>query len=169
MTTATATHSDFQQSTQPGQRLVSHKITRYAVPVGRVLFVLIFLISGAQHFSQDAVAYAQSQGVPMARVLVPLSGVMALLGGLSVALGYKARIGALLLVLFLLPVTLMMHRFWAIEDPAQAMVQQVMFMKNLSMLGAALLLTHFGAGPLSIDQRIYHGRNEEAYQRAPDL
>lgn len=169
MTTATATHSDFQPSTQPGQRLVSHKITRYAVPVGRVLFVLIFLVAGPHHFTHDAIAYAQSNGVPMARLLVPLSGALAVLGGLSVALGYKARFGALLLALFLLPVTLMMHRFWTIDDPQQAMMQQVMFMKNMSMLGAALFLSHFGAGPLSIDQRVHHRRNEGAYQRAPDL
>jgi putative oxidoreductase len=56
-------------------------------------------------------------------------------------------------VLFLVPVTLMMHRFWATTDPMMASIQQVMFMKNLSMLGGALLLTHFGAGPLSFDAR----------------
>jgi putative oxidoreductase len=169
MTTATATHHGFEPSTQPGQRMVSHKITRYAVPVGRVLFVLIFLIAGPQHFTDSAIGYAQNSGVPMAQLLVPLSGVLALLGGLSVALGYKARFGAFLLALFLLPVTLMMHRFWSIDDPQQAMVEQSMFLKNLSMLGAALLLSHFGAGPVSIDQRVHRRRNEGAYQRALDL
>jgi len=169
MTTATATHSDFQPSTEPGQRMVIHKITRYAVPVGRVLFVVIFLVAGPHHFSGDAIAHAQASGVPLAQLLVPLSGVLALLGGLSVALGFKARLGALLLAAFLLPVTLMMHRFWAIDDPQQAMLQQVMFMKNMSMLGAALMLSHFGAGPVSIDQRVHHRRNEGAYQHALDL
>jgi putative oxidoreductase len=169
MTTATATHHDFEPSTQPGQRLVGHKVTRYAVPVGRVLFVLIFLIAGPHHFSGDAIAHAQANGVPMAQLLVPLSGVLALLGGLSVALGLKARFGALLLAAFLLPVTLMMHRFWSIDDPQQAMLQQVMFMKNMSMLGAALMLSHFGAGQVSIDQRVHHRRNEDAYRRAVEL
>jgi putative oxidoreductase len=46
-----------------------------------------------------------------------------------------------------------MHRFWAIEDPLMARLEQVMFMKNLSMLGGALLIAHFGAGPFSLDAR----------------
>ena len=73
-------------------------------------------------------------------------------------MGYKARWGALLLALFLLPVTMMMHRFWAISDPQMAMVQQVMFMKNVSMLGAALLLMYFGAGPISFDNALRRKR-----------
>ena len=76
-----------------------------------------------------------------------------LLGGLSVALGYRARWGAWLLALFLVPATAIFHNFWAVKDPTMALMQQVMFLKNVSMLGAALLITHFGAGPLSLDAR----------------
>jgi putative oxidoreductase len=125
--------------------------TRYWVPVGRVLFSLIFVVASLGHFSARTIGYAASQGVPFAGLLVPLSGVLALAGGLSIALGYRAKIGAWLIVLFLVPVTLAMHRFWAVSDPMMAQTQQVMFMKNLAMLGGALLLTHFGAGPLSLD------------------
>jgi len=71
----------------------------------------------------------------------------------SVLLGYRAKIGAWLLVVFLVPVTLAIHNFWAVHDPMAAQIQQVMFMKNLSMLGAALLISYFGAGPLSFDAR----------------
>ena len=78
---------------------------------------------------------------------------IALAGGLSVLLGFRAKIGAWLLVLFLVPVTVMMHNFWAVQDPMMRGMQQAMFMKNLSMLGAALLISHFGAGPLSFDAR----------------
>jgi len=56
-------------------------------------------------------------------------------------------------VLFLIPVTLMMHKFWTIPDPMLAQIQMVMFMKNVSMLGGALLITQFGAGPFSLDAR----------------
>ena len=73
------------------------------------------------------------------------------MGGLSVALGYKARYGAWLLVLFLVPVTIMLHNFWAVTDPMMSRMQQVMFMKNLTMIGGALLISYFGAGPLSLD------------------
>jgi putative oxidoreductase len=74
-------------------------------------------------------------------------------GGLSILLGYRAKLGAWLLVLFLVPVTLAMHQFWAAHDPMMAQIQQVNFMKNLSLLGAALFISQAGAGPLSLDTR----------------
>jgi putative oxidoreductase len=97
--------------------------------------------------------HAAKLGVPLAGLLVPISGVMALAGGLSVAAGYRARWGAWLLVGFLVPVTMMMHAFWKLQDPAMIHVQQAMFAKNLSILGAALLITQFGAGEISVDGR----------------
>jgi putative oxidoreductase len=126
---------------------------RYVVPVGRALFAAIFVISALGHFSQESVGYAASQGVPFASVLVPLSGLMAIAGGLSVLLGYRTRWGAALLIGFLVPVTLMMHRFWSIPDPQMAMMQQAMFLKNVSMLGGALLLLYLGSGPFGFDSR----------------
>ncbi len=120
------------------------------------------------HFSSGTIGYAAAQGVPLASIAVPLSGIFALLGGLSVALGYKAKWGAWLLVLFLAPVTVMLHNFWAAQDPTMAQMQQIMFMKNLSMLGGAILVSYFGAGPLSLDawqearsvQGLLQGRQE---------
>ena len=126
---------------------------KYIVLIGRILFSLIFINSGMFHFTKGAVDYAGAQGVPMASFLVPVSGIMAIAGGLSVLLGYKAKWGAWLLVLFLIPVTLMMHAFWTMSDATQQQVQMAMFMKNTSMLGAALLITWFGAGPVSLDER----------------
>ena len=126
---------------------------RYVVPVGRILFAMIFVTAAPRHFSHEGIQHAADLGTPLANLLVPISGVMAIAGGLSVALGYKARWGALLLVAFLLPVTFTMHAFWKLHDPAAVHIQQAMFAKNVSMLGAALLLTHFGAGPVSIDHR----------------
>ena len=125
----------------------------YLVPVGRFLYSAIFLMTVLGHFSAAYVGYAAQQGVPAAGLLVPLSGVIATVGGLSVTLGYKAKVGAWLLVLFLVPVTLKMHNFWAVTDPMMHGMQIAMFMKNVSLRGAALLITHFGAGPLSLDAR----------------
>ena len=88
----------------------------------------------------------------MASILVPFSGVMALLGGLSILVGYKGRWGAVLIILFLIPVTITMHNFWAVTDPMAKQVQMVMFLKNISMLGAALMILNFGTGPLSIEK-----------------
>jgi putative oxidoreductase len=127
--------------------------SRFLVPVGRVLFALIFFTSLAGHFSPQTIAYAAQAGVPVSQLLVPLSGVIAGLGALSIVLGYRARLGAALIVLFLVPVTLIMHRFWGLSDPMAARLQMGMFLKNVSMLGAALLIIYWGAGPVSLDAR----------------
>jgi len=82
------------------------------VLLGRFLFSLIFIMSAAGHFSRETIAYAAAQGVPLASITVPLSGIVALLGGLSILLGYRAKLGAWIIMLFLIPVSLAMHRFW---------------------------------------------------------
>jgi putative oxidoreductase len=130
------------------------KRMKFLVPVGRVFYSLIFINSGLSHFSKMTVDYANSQGVPVATVLVPISGAMAVVGGLSIFIGYKAKWGAWLLIAFLIPVTIMMHGFWKFNIPAEHQVQLAMFMKNTSMLGAAFLIAWFGAGPISVDERI---------------
>jgi putative oxidoreductase len=135
---------------------VSHgwfALTGPLVLAGRLLYALIFMLAGMGHFSKQTIGYAASQGVPLASVAVPLSGVLAAAGGLSILLGYRAKLGAWLIVLFLVPVTLMLHRFWGVPDPMMAQMQQVMFMKNVSMLGGALLISQLGAGPWSLDAR----------------
>jgi putative oxidoreductase len=123
------------------------------VLLGRILFSAIFIFGGFSNFTQKGIDAAAQAGVPMASVLVPLAGVLASLGGLSVLLGYHARIGAWGIVLFLAIVTPVMHNFWSVTDPGVAQMQQINFMKNVAMLGAALMITHFGAGLLSIDAR----------------
>jgi putative oxidoreductase len=118
--------------------------------LGRILYSAIFIMSGPNHFRPAIIAFAAAQGVPLARIAVPLSGIIALLGGLSIALGYRARLGAWLIVVFLVPVTLMLHRFWGLSDPQLVQLQQAMFMKNVAMLGAALIIARVGSGPLSL-------------------
>jgi putative oxidoreductase len=121
--------------------------------LGRLLFALIFVMSGPRHFMSQTIAYAALQGVPMASVAEPFSGVLAFIGGLSILLGYRAKLGAWLIVLFLVGVTPMMHKFWVVTDPVMYEMQFVMFMKNVSMLGGALLITQLGSGPWSLDAR----------------
>ena len=124
---------------------------RHLVLSGRVLFALVFITAAPRHFSSEGIRHAAQLGVPLAKLLVPISGVLALGGGLSVALGYKARLGAWALVAFLVPVTFMMHEFWRLSDPVLVHTQQALFAKNISMLGAALMVAYFGSGPISID------------------
>jgi putative oxidoreductase len=125
---------------------------RYLVPIGRLFFSLIFILSAPGHFKQGTIEFAAKAGVPYAHLLVPASGVVALLGALSVFLGFKAKLGAWLIVLFLVPVTLTMHRFWGISDQQVAMMQHINFMKNTAMLGGAIMIAYFGAGPISVDE-----------------
>ena len=121
--------------------------------LGRLLFVLIFLKTGPNLFLKQTISYAASQGVPFATFAVPIAGVLALAGGMSVLVGFRTKLGASLIALFLIPVTLMMHKFWTVSDAGMAQMQMIMFMKNLAILGGALLISQFGAGPMSLDAR----------------
>lgn len=100
-----------------------------------------------------SVQYAAAQGVPIPNILVPLAGVIAILGALSIAIGLKARFGAWLIVLFLVPVTFFMHRYWTIKDPMTYQMQKGAFLHNLALTGAAFLISYFGAGPWSFDAK----------------
>jgi len=110
--------------------------------VGRILFALIFINSGFAHFAQREAmtGYAQFKKVPAAKLAVPLTGLMILVGGLSVVLGFWADLGALLLAAFLVVSAFMMHNFWTMDDATQKMNETVSFFKNLSMAGAALII-----------------------------
>jgi len=126
---------------------------RYLVVLGRLFYSLIFVVAGFGHFTHPEIAYAAAQGIPIASVLVPASGIVAIVGGLSILLGFHGKLGAWLLVLFLVPVTFAMHNFWAVKDPMMQQIQMAMFLKNFSMLGSALFFTQIGTGPLSLDSR----------------
>lgn len=127
--------------------------TLLAVPLGRVFLSLIFIVSGLNHFSSGSISYADSQGIPAADILVPVSGLLALIGGLSVLTGLHARVGAVLLMLFMIPVTFLMHDFWNVADPQEAQTQMIHFLKNISILGGIVLVGFYGAGPWSLDQK----------------
>jgi putative oxidoreductase len=124
-------------------------VTAPLMPLARLLFATIFLYYGPYNFNV-MIGPAAQEGVPLANILVPIAGVIAIVGAISVVLGWKARFGGLLLVLFLLPATFIMHRFWSLQG-AEAQAQFGNFIRNLSLIGGALYITHFGAGPYSID------------------
>jgi putative oxidoreductase len=122
------------------------------VLIGRVLFSLLFLHSGISHLTQRVgmTAYAKGAGVPMPDVAVTATGLMILAGGLSVLLGFYPRLGAWLLVAFLVPVAFTIHKFWGLADPAQAANQRAHFEKNISLAGGAMIIAYFGTGPYSL-------------------
>lgn len=120
-------------------------MTAVLVLMARLLFSAIFILSGLGHLTQSAgmAQYAAAKGVPAARLAVLLTGVMLMAGGLSVLLGLYVSIGAMLLVVFLLPTAVLMHNFWTLEDPQARQNDQVHFMKDLALAGAAFLIWYF--------------------------
>jgi len=126
--------------------------------IGRILFSMIFLMSGMGHFAQvgNMTQYAGSKGVPAPKMMTIITGLMIVLGGLSVLLGLFMEIGTWLLVFFLLPTAFIMHAFWKETDPGMKAVEMAQFMKNVSMAGAALVfywtVQTFGYGAFTLGQ-----------------
>jgi putative oxidoreductase len=124
----------------------------FAVPVGRLLLALIFIISGFNKVMgwPGVVGAVEAKGLPIPLLFGAGAIVAELGGGLLVALGFKARFGALVLIVFTIVTTVVFHNYWAFEGPDRQ-VQMINFMKNLSMTGGLLLVLAYGAGPLSVD------------------
>ena len=116
--------------------------------IGRVLFALIFISSGVSHLTklEAMTGYAQYKKVPAAKLSVILSGLMILVGGLYIAFGVYADLGALLIALFLIPTSFLMHAFWKETDPTAKMNETIGFFKDLSLAGAALIIYALVAG-----------------------
>ncbi|HEY6133179.1 MAG TPA: DoxX family protein [Rubrivivax sp.] len=122
--------------------------------VGRVLLALMFVLAGFSKFSNlDGTAgYIASQGLPMASVLAFLTAVVEVVGGLALMIGFQTRWAALVLALFTLVASLIFHDFWTLPADQQ-MMQQLMFMKNLSVAGGLLMVFALGGGAASVDAR----------------
>jgi len=124
------------------------------VVAGRVLLALIFILAGFSKLTGLAgtAGYIASKGLPLPTVLALGAGVLELVGGIALAVGFQARWSALALAGFTLVATLLFHNYWAMPVEQQ-MVQQLMFMKNLAIVGGLLLVFSLGAGPASVDAR----------------
>jgi uncharacterized membrane protein YphA (DoxX/SURF4 family) len=113
----------------------------YAFLAGRIILGMYYLMNAFNHFTMLGMMsqWVASKGVPLPKLAVLGTGLLLLLAGLSILLGIYPRIGVLLLVIFFLPVTFMMHNFWSETDPMMRMNQMVQFMKNLALMGSALI------------------------------
>lgn len=137
--------------------------------IGRLLLTLIFLLSAVGNKIPQFAAVADlmgSQGVPMPRIMLAGAIVFLLVGAASIIVGYKARLGAALLLLFLVLATYFFHDFWTwpedamwvlstnpeVKMPVQQ-VEMISFMKNLALMGAMLLIIAGGPGPFSVDAK----------------
>ena len=124
------------------------------VVTGRVLLALMFVLSGFGKLADigGTAGYIASGGLPAPAVLAVLVGLLELVGGLALMVGFHARWAGLALGLFTLMASVLFHKFWAVA-PDQQMVQQLMFMKNLAVAGGMFIVAALGAGPASLDQR----------------
>ena len=136
--------------------------------LGRLLLATIFFMAAVgnkiPHFSQVA-NYMDQAGVPQPQLLLVGAIVFLIVGSLSVIVGYHARIGATLLLTFLVLASYYFHPFWRLDGQA-AQEQMIHFMKNLSMMGAMLFIVANGSGPMSLDTLLHKRGTEHGHEEA---
>lgn len=110
--------------------------------IGRILFGGFFVYSGIHHLMErnNMAAYTAQKGVPAPETAVTLTAVPLILGGSSLLLGVKPKVGALAILGFLAGVSPIMHDFWRNEDPNERNNNMISFMKNVALAGGALAL-----------------------------
>ncbi|MCI5108730.1 MAG: DoxX family membrane protein [Candidatus Pacebacteria bacterium] len=110
--------------------------------IGRIIFGGFFLFNGINHFKHlaDLTSYTASKKVPSPKMAVILTGVLLLLGGLGVLFGVYTSLSLWLLIIFLVPMSIIMHPFWKETDPQAKMIEMTSFMKNIALAGACLML-----------------------------
>jgi putative oxidoreductase len=123
-----------------------------ALLLARICLAAIFLLGGISKFMDynGTAAYMASYGIPMVPFFLVAAALIEIIGGLSLLLGLKTRWGAGLLLLFLIPVTGILHAFWSAAPGEQAM-QMINFFKNLAIFGGLLYVLCWGAGEFSMD------------------
>ena len=109
--------------------------------IGRFFFGALFILNGIDHLLHNTKLslYAQSKNVPMPRIAVFATGIMIIFGGVGIILGIYTKLSVLLLVLFLAGTLYKVHSFWREDDPAKYASEKSQFLKNLALLGAALM------------------------------
>ena len=131
-------------------------MTPQGIPVliARILLALMFLLAGISKFAglEGTAGYIASKGLPLPQLLALGTAALEVVAALMLIVGWQARWAALALAAFTLLATLLFHNFWAMPAEQQ-MVQQLMFMKNISVVGGLLVVFGLGAGTLSLDQR----------------
>ncbi len=111
--------------------------------IGRIIFGGFFLYNGVNHFKQreGLAQYTASKGIPQPDLAVQISGAMMAIGGASLMLGLKPKLGTAAIIGFLAGASPLMHDFWTQQDPQQRQNDLIHFSKNIALLGAALALS----------------------------
>lgn len=122
--------------------------------IGRLLLALLFLPAGISKLTGYAgtVGYIQSVGMPLPEIGAAVAIAVEIGGSLALIFGFGARIAAVVLAVFTLVASFYFHNFWALPAE-QAFVQQLMFFKNVAVVGGLLTLAAWDAGAWSLDAR----------------
>lgn len=132
---------------------VAAQFAELLAPCGRIILAMIFFLPALGYFMGNGTFDQIYAGLSLAPANEFLLSVFMLLSSLSIAIGYFARVGAAVLVALLVPLTFWMHPFWLEVEPAAKQLAEAFFLRNLAIVGGALLLAYFGAGPMSADER----------------
>lgn len=129
-------------------------MNRYGPLVGRVLLALIFIHAGFGKITgfHGVVGYIDAHGLPMPQIAAIVAIVVELGGGIMIAVGWKARWAAAALFIFTLIASVIFHAFWAVEA-SQVRLQNILFMKNIAIMGGMLYIMVHGSGPMSVDRK----------------
>lgn len=132
--------------------------TSFFMLIGRLLIAILFFVAVyGKVMNYDGTAeYMASKGLPMVPLLLALSILIEFVGGLSLVFGYKVRWMSIILILYLIPVTLIMHDFWMMQDPVQIQNNMFHFFKNLAIMGGLLYIASRGAGLIGFDRLHIH-------------
>ena len=124
-----------------------------AALAGRVLLAVIFVWAGFGKAIgyQDTAGFMSSVGMPMVGVLLPLTILVELGGGIALIVGWKARWVALILAVFTLLASLIFHKFWTMTGEG-VMTNTLFFYKNIAIMGGMLMVFAFGPGRFSVDR-----------------
>jgi putative oxidoreductase len=127
----------------------SPSLSPYVQLLGRLVFAWLFVMSGINHLTQlqGVAGYARSKGVPAPRLMTAITGLMFLVGGAFIALGWQRFTGAALIFVALVPIAWIMHAYWTTEDPMLRANERAHFMKDIALAGAALLIAFYAGVP----------------------
>jgi putative oxidoreductase len=130
-----------------------NKFQPWGLLLGRLMLAYIFVVSGYGKIGGFAgtAKFMAAKGMTMVEPLLVGTIIIELVGGLMLAVGWKARWAAWAFFLWMIPVTLVFHAFWSVP-PEQVMAQTIQFQKNLAIMGGMLYVAFMGPGPLSVDK-----------------
>ncbi len=126
----------------------------FPIVIARILLALMFVLAGISKLTglEGTAGYIASKGLPAPMLLAVAAGVVELVAGVLLIVGWQARWAALALAAFTLVASIIFHNYWTMPAEQQ-MMQQLMFLKNLAVTGGLLFVFAFGAGSLSLDAR----------------